>query len=340
MSISERPGIYTSYEVSGVVRASAGGNAVGLAAAAESGSAGTVVTVADYGAALSAFGGGNLAELVRILLENGAPEIHCCRVADGDYDTAFAALMAEAGPRFMVCDSHSAAVHAKLLSAIGGADEKSKYRIGVVECGESSREALVDAAAELNSERMALVSHFVEDGTPGAVAAAVCGVMAAETDPAAPFNGAVLRGLDNIGANFSDGDLNLLVRGGVLPLETAGGGISIVRGVSTRTTTGGAPDATWREINTILIVDEVIPSIRDRLRANFSRAKNNAQTRGAIRTRVVIELENYLAREIIDGYDNVTAAASEDDPTVCVVSFGFSVAHGLNIIRLSAVITV
>ena len=68
--------------------------------------------------------------------------------------------------------------------------------------------------------------------------------------------------------------------------------------------------------------------------------KNNIQTRGAIRTRVVIELENYLAREIIDSYGDVTAEASSDDPGICVVSFRFAVTHGLNIIELSAVITV
>ena len=164
--------------------------------------------------------------------------------------------------------------------------------------------------------------------------------MASESDPAVPLNGAELRGLGAIGSNFSDADLNLLVRGGVTPVETADGGISIVRGITSRTTTGGADDATWREVNTILIVDEVIPTIRDALRADFARAKNNAQTRGAIRTRVVIELENYLAREIIDSYGGVTAEASADDPGVCVVSFDFSVVHGLNIIELSAVITV
>ena len=132
----------------------------------------------------------------------------------------------------------------------------------------------------------------------------------------------------------------LLKRGGVLPVETSGGAAGILRGITTRTVTGDVQDAVWRELNTILIINEILPGIRDTLRANFSRVKNNARTRGAIRTRVVIELENYLAREIIDGYDSVTAEQSEDDGTVCIVSFGFTVAHGLNTIRLSATITV
>ena len=344
-TISERPGVYTDYSVSGVVRASAGGGAVGLAATAEGGAANEVVAVTDHGAALSVFSGGNLPALAKVLLANGASVVYCVRVDEPDedapdYAAAFGKLMTVEPVRFMVCDSHDALVHAAMKEAIDGADERSRYRVGFVESGETGATELVERARNLNSERLALVSHHETDGTPGAVAAAVCGAAAGESDPALPLNGAALSALGAIGENFSDADIAAIVRGGVLPVETSGGAISILRGVTTRTITDGVPDAVWRELNTVLILNEVIPGIRDTLRANFSRVKNNARTRGAIRTRVVIELENYLAREIIDGYDSVTAEQSPDDGTVCVVSFGFTVTHGLNIIRLSASITV
>jgi len=48
-----------------------------------------------------------------------------------------------------------------------------------------------------------------------------------------------------------------------------------------------------------------------------------------------VELEKKLAAEIISGYDEVRVSASEEDPTVCLVEFGFSVAHGLNQVRLT-----
>ena len=103
---------------------------------------------------------------------------------------------------------------------------------------------------------------------------------------------------------------------------------------------GGAADTAWRELTTILVVDEVIPGLRNALRARFSRAKNTPQTRGAIRSQTVMELEKRVSREIIDGYEDVTVTASEDDPTVCLVEFAFTVAHGLNQVWLSAHITV
>ena len=130
------------------------------------------------------------------------------------------------------------------------------------------------------------------------------------------------------------------MRGGVTPLERVSGIVSVVRAVTTRTKSGEVPDATWRELTTIRIVDDVIPTIRDALRAKFRRTKNTEQTRGAIRSQVILELENKLSREIITGDENVTVQADTENPTVCLVDFSFTVAHGLNQIWLSAHITV
>lgn len=113
-----------------------------------------------------------------------------------------------------------------------------------------------------------------------------------------------------------------------------------VRAVTTRTTTGGASDTTWRELTTILIVDDVIPTIRSSLRSRFARSKNTAQSRGAIRSQVILELEDKLASERIDSYGEVKVSAIESDPTACLVEFSFAVAHGLTRIYLTAHITV
>ena len=90
----------------------------------------------------------------------------------------------------------------------------------------------------------------------------------------------------------------------------------------------------------VLIVDDVIPAVRSALRSRFALTKNTAQTRSAIRSQVIVELEKKLAAQIIDGYGSVAAAASAEDPAVCEVEFSFAVAHGLNQIYLTAHITV
>ena len=80
--------------------------------------------------------------------------------------------------------------------------------------------------------------------------------------------------------------------------------------------------------------------MRSALRSRFSRAKNTARSRGAIRSQVIVELEKKVAAEIIDSYGEVRVTASEEDPTVCLVEFSFAVAHGLNQIYLTVHITV
>ena len=129
----------------------------------------------------------------------------------------------------------------------------------------------MERAAELNSERMVLVGPDALDsageGTlPGVFACGSSGRsrLPARQDPAIPLNGAELTGPGRgCTEDYTDNDIDLLVRGGVTPLESVGGVISPVRGITTRTTTGGAADTTWRELTTILIVDDIIPSIRD-----------------------------------------------------------------------------
>ena len=95
-----------------------------------------------------------------------------------------------------------------------------------------------------------------------------------------------------------------------------------------------------RELTTILIVDEVIPTIRSALRTRFARSIISAQSRGAIRSLVVLELEEMKSRESVDSYGEVLVSARKSDPTVCLVEFSFTVAHGLNRIYLTAHITV
>ncbi len=346
MSVNERPGVYSSYEVSSALYGNGGGRAVGVAACSAGGTKGAVQQVSNYTAAAAAYGPeSNLTKLIKILLQNGVSAVYAVPVAVNgaagktEYTAAFTALMEIPEIGYMICDSREQEIHGAMLSAISGGDEKSKYRIGIAEAiGDVT--ALCNHAAALNSERMVLMAGCEKGATAGSTAAAVAGVLSAQTDPALPLGGAELLGLGAPEQKFSDNDVNTLVQSGVSPVESLGETVCVIRGVTTRTKTGGVNDRTWRDLTTILIVDTVLPGIRDSLRARFARAKNTAQSRGAIRTQVVIELERYRTAEIIDGYSQVAVQADESDPAVCCVSFAFQVAHGLNRIELVAHITV
>ena len=346
----ERPGVYSEYDASSVVQGRQGRKMVGMAAIHATAPAGVPQTVTSYEGALIAFGstgGQDMTELIRLALKNGAAGVVAVPVADDEgYEAAVAALAAMDDIGVVICDSVDREVQQSLRDSAAAASATRRERIAVAAggAGETVTE-LLERAKALNSERVVLVAPGGTDEEGKAVsglslAAAVAGAIAGTTDPALPLGGAVLSGLYGLETTYGDNDLDLLIRGGVTPAERTGGVTSVVRGVTTRTTTDGTADTTWRELSTILVVDDVIPGIRSALRSKFHRAKYTEQSRGAIRSQVVLELENRKEREIISGYDNVAVSADPDNPTVCQVEFSFSAAQGLNQIWLTAHITV
>ena len=82
MSVNERPGVYSSYEVSSALYGNGGGRAVGVAACAAGGTKGAVQQVSNYTAAAAAYGPeSNLTKLIKILLQNGVSAVYAVPVA-------------------------------------------------------------------------------------------------------------------------------------------------------------------------------------------------------------------------------------------------------------------
>lgn len=348
ITVHQRPGVYSDYNVSALIHGSGNGGTVGLAAISDQAEKGKVWTITGQQQAAALFGADHcLTVLSALALRNGAGAVVCTAVADEDgYEEAFELLCTQENVSVMLCGSTGLSVQQKLRDCVLEASASRRERIGVVAgAGGESVSELTARAAELNSERMVLVGagavEGLEDEMAGLkLAAATAGAIAGQKDPAVPLGGAVLKGVSGLAGICKDAELDLMILGGVTPVEQMGGEVSVVRGVTTRTSTDGADDPTWRDLSTVLVIDTVIPALRSSLRSKFRRAKNTVRGRGAIRAQVVLELENFLAKEIINAYDGVKVTADEEDPTRALVEFSFTVAHGLNQIWLSAHITV
>lgn len=340
----ERPGIYSAYEASSFVAGRNSGAAVGLAALCSTGDETMCLRVFSSEEAKAAFGAESLmSQMIALLLRNGASEVAAVPVKSAaGYEAAFALLGEQEELGILLCDAADQAVQAKLRTAVEVASARGRECIALIFGGEQETVSqLVERAASLNSERLVLLCPGAEGESGGArLAAAVAGAIAGERDPAVPLGGATLRGLDGLTQRYSEEALDALIRGGVTVVESTGGDISVVRGVTTRTKTGESLDSTWRELSTIRILDDVIPTIRNSLRSRFTRSKNTQQVRSAIRSQVVLELEEKCSREIITSYGEVEVQALADNPSVCLVEFSFTVSHGINQIWLSAKITV
>lgn len=346
VTVHQRPGVYSAYDASSVVSRNSRGKVVGLAAKNTAAEAGVVHMITDYEQAVTAFGadeGENMTAMIRAALKNGASAVAAVATAsEGGYEEAFSLLDEVEDVAVLLCGSTDLGVQQKMRDHAVAASAARRERIAVAAGGKDETvDQLIKRAGQLNHERVVLAAPGAVDKTGSGIsalltAAALAGAIAGETDPAIPMGGAPLLGLQGLARRYSDNELDRLILGGVTPAESVGGAVSVVRGVTTRTTMGGAPDATWRELTTIRVVDDVIPTLRNALRAKFRRAKNTERSRGAIRAQVVLELENKMAKEIITGYENVSVTADSEDPTRCVVDFSFTVAHGLNQIWLTA----
>ena len=350
MSITyhERPGVYSDYDASSVTATGSTERVIALAGVSEAKSG--LYTVTSYASGRDTFGeSSQLGRMLKLAYQNGAGTVLACPVAEDTeaaYRAALALLLAEKRASFCVVGSTQEKVHIALRDAVEAASGQRGECIGLAGMASPSVAELTARAAKLNSERVVLMAPDVylsgETAAAGGcmAASALAGVLCDQSDPAMPLNGQVLQGISGVTAGYEDTEYDALVAAGVTALECVGGRVSVIRGLTTRTKTGEVSDRTWRELTTILVVDDVIPSIRSALRSKFSRAKNTPQSRGAIRAQVVLELENKLSREIITAYDNVTVTEKADDPTVCLVEFSFTAAHGLNQIWLTAHITV
>lgn len=347
MEYHERPGVYSNYALSSIW--SAGNGSAGVAVAASFEGSG-LMTLTSTNQAESALDSDSVAlRLVRLLLMNGAGTVLLFPVeekTEAGYRKAMKALLREKKSRFMICDTEDAAIQSAMKTELAEAAAEGNECIGVVGMTADTLLERKNRAAELNCERMVLTAGNVslswDETTTGSIygAAGLAGVLAAQTDPALPVNGVTIAGISGVAERFTESEIDLLVQGGVTVLEDVGGNVSPIRAVTTRTTINGVADTGWRELTTVMIVDDVIPGIRERLKAQFLRRKNNSTTWGAIRSQVAMELENRKKREIIDSYGEILVEQDESDPTVCVVQFSFGVICGVSRIYLTAHITI
>ena len=344
MSITyhERPGVYVEYDTTSR-SASTAPRIVGIAA---QGSGTGLYRFASAAAAAQTFSpSSTIGAMAQLAFGGGAAQVVCCPVNSvTDYDDAVSLLLdsGEADAIAMDCENAQALGEiAELLCAEG-----TRECVAFLGLDFPTVQGLCSLAEDLNCERMVLLGADVRlsgeqyCGGGWLAAAAMAGVYCAQTDPALPLSGAELPGLDAVSLSLSESEIDTLVRAGVTPLEAVGGLVRVIRAVTTRTTTGDTADGTWRELSTVAIVDDVIPAVRDALRAKFLRRKNTAVTRNAIRAQAAIILDDRVRREIIESYDSLTVEAVEGDPTTCEVSFGFRVVHGLERIHLSVHILV
>ena len=312
----ERPGVYSVYAASAVVSGAARRGWAAVAARSQGGTPGKLYDLGRYEEAETTFGKEDaLTALVKLLMANGAARVLAVPVEEeADYPAAFALLGEQESVKVVVCDSQTLSVQQALRDQVLADAQVRRERIAVVPGGaEESVSQLVARAKELNSERVVLVAPGISEEAGGAlVAAAVAGAICGEGDPALPLGGVELRGIPGLALRYGESELDTLLQG----CDPGGAGGRRVFGGPRRDHSDHHRRRFRQhmaELTTILVVDDVIPGVRNALRASFPGQKHGPDP-GAVRSQVILELERKLASEIITGYGEVTVQPLEERP--------------------------
>lgn len=338
---SERPGVFLDYVNSCVAHPDYDNRIVGIVAGSSLTPEG-IIYITKTKDAIDNFGASStITKLCDIALKNGAYKIAAVAVAENslNYGSAFTLLENQDNICAVMCDSENLGMQNLLEESINNASNNKNRRIGIV--SRSSVLKILDWASYFNNERMVLIVQRSTDNSQNIlpacyIAAAMLGLIAKNADPTSSFNGAVLNGINNLPANLSESDVDDYIKNGITTFECNNSKVKLIRAVTSRTKTGEELDYTFRDLNTTLIIDEIISSISETLSSFIKEAKNNKITLSAILTQTIIKLEEYMESNIIDSYEKPQVSISEDDPSVCIVKLDFSVLRELNQINISA----
>lgn len=274
-------------------------------------------------------------ECLGLLFAGGVSRVH---LAGGPTLAAALALVESAAVGAVVCDCRTPDDFGALKAFLTARAEGMAECLGFVGAGDP--EAALAAAKALCHERGVVCCPGAATLGEGAVSAlyAPC-ALAARVLAAAPghsFSGEEFPGLTGV-ARLPEARVQQLLAAGVCVFEELGGGVELIRGLTTATTQNGAESNCMGGLNTVLLGDEVVRRIRQMLQ---SRLRGAAVSLGSIRDQVAVELAALVQEGILAGFDPPRVRRAGDDPTACLVDVAFGVAHLIERIHLTAHIRV
>lgn len=342
-----RPGVFSTYTVTPLYRGGSTVRYAALAAECSLESGRWFASWSEAAAALVEEGDAKAREGIKILMNGGTSRVFCLPVKAGlaleEAPAALAPLAELEDLGAVVCALPAAALPALKELAHSQALAQKEW---VAFCGMGDPDEAVSAAGTLQSERMVIVCPGAKaagsslEADPLFSAAALAGAVLAQEDPAAPLSGSVLDSLESLALQPSDQQVESMLAGGVTPFEVRGGAVECVRAVTTRTQTDGQTDLTFLPLGTIRVVDHVMASLREGLRALLGGARTTRDGYDAVASQVTIILQEKADQGMLTSFEPPVVTPDSQDPSVCRVEVAFTVAFAVNQIRLNAQIIV
>lgn len=338
-----RPGVYASYTIMPVFTANQG-KSIGIVARSEIYQE-SVRKITSISECKQLFGeSGAMTEMIQAIYANGSPIIYGASAEDdseASYREALEKLLKAEGPYIICTDSLQIEILQYLKQRISQLEEEGKEKIGI--CGAETAEKAVEYANLLNSRRMCIsYPQMFSDTSLTNLSPAVLSVLiSGEQDVTSNLNGKSAQGGFSLSEDCSEDQVNEMMQNGVCVFEKTGEYLELIRGSTTCTKNEeGEPDNTFRSLSVTLILDSVIPQLRNILEQRISKAKNTESSLNSIRSLLVCRLSDFKEAGLIGEYDMPNIVLSEEDSTVCIVSVAFTVVQGIQQVYLTAQISI
>ena len=227
----------------------------------------------------------------------------------------------------ILCDSTKPEVLQKLKEQVELASQNERERLAI---GCVAKEQAAQTAKSLNCERMVLCCQkagMKEEESLTACAAAMDS-----------FHSRPLEGIEQLEL-LSEQEIETLLGDGVTVLEMADGQAECIRCVTTRTRTGNEEDRTFSSVNVVMMIDEIIRAVRERL-SEMLKGKRVGFSQDSVVSQAAVVLDEKKQQGLITSFEPPVAYLQKEDPSVCVVELEFDLAAVFSRIYLTAHITV
>lgn len=270
-----------------------------------------------------------------LLLEQGVGKVFLFTLGEDTAPLAEqAAALKEIGA--IVTDIVDEAVLKKLAMEEG---ELASGQLGrIVFTGAETVEASIQLAGKVASARCCLCYPPMAIGEKESslyTAAAFAAKVLLSESPAHTLNWVELEGVI-CSKTLTEDEINRLIAGGVTPFENWQGRVQCIRAV----TTGTVAEKGMKSLNTVLIIDHVMAYLRENLTLLLKNSRGRTLGKDAIAAQAAVLLGNKQDEGLITYFETPVAAASLEDPSVCVLTVGFQTAAVVDIIRIDATIRI
>lgn len=340
-----RPGVFSQYRVTSMYRGTKSGQNAALLADFGMGQSFWLESYEDAVGALQP-GAQDALLCLRILFESGVGRVFCCHLPSAATTQQLEDALEEAArQQVYVVVLEAVQEHMGVVkSSMERNSKNGRERIAI--CPGTDPELAMDTAKQLNSERVILtcpasLPKWADVGCkPKGIftACALAGRLLGSGDGI--FNSGIMDTLLVLKVSLTDLQVENLLAAGVTPFEMLGGNVECIRAVTTRTKTKGIADRSFAPVGTVMIIDDVMTSVRQLLKNEMGGLKNTPQDLSAIASQVTVLLSQKEQDGLLTAFELPKVYTLPDDPTVCIVDLAFNVAFAVNQIHIKAHIIV